>query len=223
LKSSALQMQCAAWRSQKFSSIDNQVNADGVASLIREFANTIIAELTKALEHLAGQTTLPNSFVSGLETILKTAYDWNRVIKKDILKYDFEPYFVGSSAKWDPARMESFERLRIAIRPNTKVISSVSLGLVGSVSLGGARVSHVQRKARVLVEEWFQRSRTKSEHPKSPGAAQPARPDRPPVPSNTTRYISQQPGRISPMSPAAPPQARQPQAPPPEAKKKGCC
>ena len=50
--------------------------------------------------------------------------------------------------------MESFERLRSPVRANRKVISPVSLGLI-SVSLGGAQVSRVQRKARVLVEEWF--------------------------------------------------------------------
>jgi hypothetical protein len=154
-KSLALQLQSATWRSQKFSSIDNRVNADGVANLIQGFARAIVEELTEALEQLAGQTSISDFFIPDLESILKTTYDWNCTIKKDILKYDFEPYVVEPLASWDPAQMEAFKQLRTAIPSNTKVISSVSLGLVGSVSLGGARVSHVERKARILVEAWF--------------------------------------------------------------------
>ena len=130
-----LQQQSATWRSQTFSSIDNKVNADGVANLVRGFARAIIRELINALKPLVGQGSFPDSFIPDLESILKTAYDWNRIVKKDTLKYDFEPYVVEPLANWDPVQMESFEQLQMAIRPNTKVISSISLGLVTSVSL----------------------------------------------------------------------------------------
>jgi hypothetical protein len=139
----------------KVLSIENKLNANGVANLIQGFARTIVGELTEALKQLAGQTSMPSSFITGLESILKTAYDWNRTVKRDILRYDFEPYVVEPLASWDPAQMEAFKRLRTALSSNTKVISSVSLGLVGSASFTGARVSHVQQKTRVLVEEWF--------------------------------------------------------------------
>jgi hypothetical protein len=154
-KSSALQLEAATWRSEKFSSIDDKVDADGVEDLIQSFAGAIIGELTHELKELTGQTSFPDSFAPGLECILNTAYDWNRIVKKDILQYDFQPYFVEPLVNWDPAIMEAFERRQTLIRPNTKVISTVSLGLVCRVSPTGARVSHVPQKARVLVEEWF--------------------------------------------------------------------
>ena len=69
-------------------------------------------------------------------------------MKVDILKYDFEPFIVEPYSHSDQLQMESFERLRSPMRANRKVISPVSLGLI-SVSLGGAQVSRVQRKARV--------------------------------------------------------------------------
>ena len=219
-------MQSATWRSQRFSLIDNRMSADGVANLIRRFAGTIIDELVKALEQSTGPTSFPDSFVSGLESILKDAYDWNRTVRKDILKYDFEPYVVEPSAPWDPTQMESFERLRIPMRPNSNVISPVSLGLVGSVSLGGSRVSHVQRKARVLVEEWFlsaPRGRTTSAHPKSPsGKSAPSMP--PPVSGKPgARVTGAQPPRTQAMTVA--PQPHPPKQTPPPKKKKGflCC
>ena len=211
-----MQQQSATWRSQKFSSIDNKVNADGVANLVRGFARAIIRELIKALKPLTGQASFPDSFIPDLESILKTAYDWNRIVKKDTLKYDFEPYVVEPPATWDYARMESFERLRTAIRPNTKVISSVSLGLVGSVSLGGTRLSHVQLKARVLVEEWFFGfSKGQSAHPTSSGretsSASPSAAC--PGPRSPTPVMS--------MSPPAPP--REQQAPVPSRRKGFLC
>ena len=154
-KSLALQAQSAEWRSEVFSSIDNRVTADIFANLIPKFAETIIHELKKALEQLPDQLSFPDSFLPGLDSILKDAYNWNRTVKKDILKYDFEPYVINPLSTWDPAQMESFERVRIPIQPQSKVISPVSLGLVGIVRLGNARVPRVHRKARVLLEGWF--------------------------------------------------------------------
>jgi hypothetical protein len=81
----------ATWRSGKFSSVDNNVDADGVASLIQRFASAILGELTEALGQLVGQTSMPDYFMPGLESILKTAYDWNRIIKRDLLECYFEP------------------------------------------------------------------------------------------------------------------------------------
>lgn len=200
------------------------MGSSGVASLIQRVANAIVGELAEALKQLPEPTSIPDSFMPGLESILNTAYEWNRTIKKDILKYDFEPYVVEALADWDPMSMESFERLRATIKPNTKVICSVSLGLVGSVSLGGSRVSHVQRKARVLVEEWFfntPRGRTKSTPGAAPSNPQPALPvPRQRAPSRAAPHVTTQPGPMRTMSVTA--QAQQPSAPP---EKKGflCC
>ena len=204
-------MQSATWRSQRFSLIDNRMSVDGVANLIRRFAGTIIDELVKVLEQSTGPTSFPDTFVSGLESILKDAYDWNRTVRKDILKYDFEPYVVEPSATWDPAQMESFERLRIPMRPNSNVISPVSLGLVGSVSLGNARVSRVQRKARVLLEEWFASGPTGCTMNTSPGprSATPVAPV-PPDPRPTGPRVTEQPRPTPPMTTIPPPGTPQP-------------
>ena len=180
----ALQMSSAKWRSEKFASIDNGVNADIFADLIRKLADTIIRELNKALEQLTEQVSFPGSFLPGLDSILKDAYNWNRGVKKDILRYDFEPYVIDPLSTWDPAQMEPFECIGIPIRPNSKIISSVSLGLVGRISLGNARESHVQRKARVLLEEWFAndpKGRTMNSPPGPPSAALISRPTGPRV------------------------------------------
>jgi hypothetical protein len=199
-KSLALQAQSAKWRSEIFSSIDNRVNADIFANLIRKFADTIIHELNEALEQLTDQLSFPNS-PPGLDSILKDAYNWNRTVKKDILKYDFEPYVIDPLSTWDPAQMESFERIRIPIRPQSKVVSSVSLGLVESVSLGNARVSRVHRKARVLLEEWFasgSRGRTMNTSPGS-RSTMPVLPV-PPDPRPTSQRVTEQPRPTPPMT-----------------------
>ena len=199
-ESLAPQAQSAKWRSDIFSSIENRVNADIFANLIRKFADTIIHELNEALEQLTDQLSFPDSFLPGLDSILKDAYNWNRTVKQDILKYDFEPYVIDPLSTWDPAQMESFERIRIPIRSQSKVISSVSLGLVGSVSLGNARVSRVHRKARVLLEEWFasgSRGRTMNTSPES-RSAMPVSPV-PPDPRPISPRVTEQPGPTPPM------------------------
>ena len=221
----ALQLAAASWRSKSFKSIDIRVTVPQQLQLFRRIISAVTQELNFALQSLPGATTFPDSFGRELETILKTAYNWNRTVKVDILKYDFEPFIVEPFSHWDPLHMESFERLRSPVRADRKVISSVSLGLIGSVSLGGARVSHVQQKARVLVEEWFynsSRARTAS----TGGGALPPRP-KPPVPSPSSSLtssnrsnsppVTHQPGRRSEMSiqlsPAPNRQQQQPDKP----------
>lgn len=104
---------------------------------------------------LRGDPILPRAFADRISIILDTAYKWNGVVKGEVSKYDFEPFVVEPEATWDATRMESFERLRRPVEPGSAIVSPVSLGLMGCMALGGKRVSHVQRKAQVLVEEWF--------------------------------------------------------------------
>jgi hypothetical protein len=187
------------------------VNGDVFANLIRKFADTIIRELNNVLEQLTGQLSFPQAFSARLDSILKDAYNWNRIVKKDILKYDFEPYVINPLSTWDPAQMESFERIRIPIQPYSKVISPVSLGLVGSVSLGSTRVSHVQRKARVLLEEWFARGprgRTTSK-PTGPSSSA-AVPPVPPLPRLPGPRVTEQPRLVQSMTTTPQPGIPQP-------------
>jgi len=232
----SLQLAAASWRSKSFRSIDVMVTVPQQLQLFHGIISNVILELNSALERLPGPTTLPDSFQPQLEAILKTAYKWNRTVKMDVLKYDFEPFVVEPRSDWDPVQMESFERLRTTVRSDRKVISSVSLGLIGSVSLGGARVSHVQQKARVLVDEWFyhsSRGRTTS----TSAAKQRPKPSTP-TPSSSlalsnnsgstlakppAAHISMQPRASGGMSMQPPPSSNQQQMP---AKKQGgflCC
>ena len=152
-------MELGRWRSRKFSSIDDQAGPGRAAALVLGWARTIHDELAQALESLTRPVFIPESFVSGLRPILKTAYAWNGIVKQELLVCDLKPFVVRPSDMWNPERMKSFERLRKVIRPDSKVVSSVSLGIYRSVSQGlegrGSRVLGVEQKAKVLVEEWF--------------------------------------------------------------------
>ena len=224
----ALQLAAASWRSKSFKTIDVTVTVPQQLQLFQGIMSNIMHELNSALNPLPGPITLPDLFGAQLETILKSAYKWNRTVKTDVLKYDFEPFIVEPFSDWDPLQMESFERLRSAVRSDRKVISSVSLGLIGSVSLGGARVSHVQQKARVLVEEWFYNSSRGRTASTTGGASRP-RPKPPvtPSPSATnssgSTFSQQQPTRQAGMSFNPPSAPNRQQAP--EPKKGGflCC
>lgn len=93
--------------------------------------------------------------MSPLRAVLVSALEWNRTAKTDIVKYDLEPFAIPPLSPWNPDQMESFERLSRTVERNRPIISPISFGLNGSVALGGRRVTYVQQKAHVLVEEWF--------------------------------------------------------------------
>lgn len=208
----ALQVDTAAWRSKTFSTIETTVAAAQKSSLLQQIISAISQEFQIALDALPGDFVLSTSFTGRVETIVNAAYDWNRVIKADILKYDFEPFVVEPSSDWNPVQMEPFERLRSSVRPDRKVISSVSLGLISSFSLPSGRVSYIERKAGVLVEEWFYNSlRGRTMSAATPSAAR-SKPSNTPVmtprpvtssasdPSINSRVISLQLGRGGGMS-----------------------
>lgn len=94
------------------------------------------------------------SFMSGLDKLVKTAYDWNTTAKRDVLDYDLEPFAPFPHAAWDPVRMAAFEVGTIP-QPRERIVAPVSLGLVASAESGTGRISEVQEKAQVLVDAWF--------------------------------------------------------------------
>lgn len=221
-------MSAGAWRSKTFRAADAKAAA-GKAALLRHIVGQAETQFISALQALPPPgESLPPTFTPRLRSILEAAYEWNRVAKMDIVKYDFEPYIVDPLTPWDPERMECFERIRTSTRIGAPIVSPVSLGLIGSVALGGRRVSHIQQQAKVLVEEWFKdsagsRARTVSAVARggtrtntSRAAAQP---------SQAAGFVTQQPTATPQMTHAAtPPPRSHPQAnPPPPEKKKGCC
>ncbi|KAF8317141.1 hypothetical protein DL93DRAFT_2226502 [Clavulina sp. PMI_390] len=174
-----LQPQAAAWRAKTYSTIEDGVEPSAINALLDRISQSIINNLGDALQDLPGELPLSKAFSRELKSLLGRAYRWNRSIKVDVLKYDFEIFVVEPSSRWDSLQMEPFERLRTAIGAESKVVSPVALGIIASVSLDGARVSHVVRKALVLVYEWFggnSRGRTISTVPPAynPSRQQPA-------------------------------------------------
>lgn len=150
------QIAAATWRSNTFHDLDSK-HVDAKSRVLGAISDSIMKELVSALESLPPQDDhLPPKLTSLLRAVLDMAYEWNKVVQTEIVKYDLEPYFVQPLSLWDSDRMESFERVSHAIKPGSPIISPVSLGLLGSVALGRKRVSYVQQKALVLVEEWFQ-------------------------------------------------------------------
>lgn len=196
----ALQIIVAHWRSKAFGTIESSINATQKATLLRGIASSIRQAWLNALDALPGDPPpLPPAFMVEIEIILNKAYEWNRVVKMEVAKYDFQPFAAAPFSPYDPAKMEPFE-LRRSVQTGGRIVSCVSLGLVGNIALGGGRrESHVQHKTRVLVEEWFFATK------KTP--------------------ITQQPRAKPPMTPSAHPSHSMPRAqdPPPPQTKKGCC
>lgn len=117
---------------------------------------------------LGGEKVLLESFTTRLDGILKAAYSWNRTAKREAEKYACSAFLVEPGTMWDPSRMESFERLRVVVSRDSKIISPVSLGLMASVARSDEYVPYVQVKAKVLVEEWFRKPTAKRSLTQSP-------------------------------------------------------
>lgn len=122
--------------------------------VLRRISDTIREALLRALDRLQrGQ--LPVGFEERLHPLLETAYQWNSVVKRDIVKYDYEPFIIEPGSVWDAEQMESFERVRKQV--TKPIVCTVTLGLIGGSAVWNRRGhgSHVQLKANVLVQEWF--------------------------------------------------------------------
>ena len=160
----------AAWRSRAFGAVEASVNGAQKSTLFRDIARSIQEVWLDALDVLPGNLPpLPSAFIAGMEIILNTAYEWNRVVKMEVVKYDFEPFVFAPLSPYDPAKMEPFEHLHLPVRAGGRIVSSVSLGLVASIAFGGERVSHVQHKAGVLGEEWFLKKPITQQPQRTPG------------------------------------------------------
>ncbi|KAF8317139.1 hypothetical protein DL93DRAFT_2165797 [Clavulina sp. PMI_390] len=214
-----LQPQAAAWRAKTFNIMEDNVSTSMLNDLLDRISQSIVDELAATLQDLPGELPLSKEFNRELKFLLHRAYKWNRSIKVDVVQYDFEIFVVEPSSRWDSLQMEPFERLRTAIGVGARVVSPVALGIIGSVSLAGNRVSHVLRKALVLVDEWFKgnaRGYTIGTVPPAynPSRQQPAIPCPPkPIPSSPpVGTITAQPRGTAPMS-MLPPSNRERQAP----------
>ncbi|KAF8317137.1 hypothetical protein DL93DRAFT_2226498 [Clavulina sp. PMI_390] len=151
-----LQPRVAAWRANAFNDIERNLRDTNLDNLLDRISGSVLDELTAALHTLPGELPLlrSNKLSQELKALITRAYNWNRSIKVDVLTCDLEVFLVEPSSDWDPFRMGTLDPLR-SIGSGARVVSLITLGVISSVSLEGMRVSHVQQKALVLVDEWF--------------------------------------------------------------------
>ncbi|KAF8317138.1 hypothetical protein DL93DRAFT_2226499, partial [Clavulina sp. PMI_390] len=109
-----LQPQAAAWRAKNYSSINERVEDGVLAAYLKGISGVIVNELIAALQALPGELPLSKEFSRELVALLRRAYNWNRLIKVEVLNYDFEVFVVEPSSLWEPVQMEPFERLKRA-------------------------------------------------------------------------------------------------------------
>lgn len=145
----------AAWRSDRFKASESTIRSELRRVVLRRIIESIRVAFEVALTEI-GHHPLPKGFELRLRSILVTAYEWNSTIKRDAIECDLKPFVVEPGTKWNAEQMESFVLLpkKVAM----PIVSTVALGLIGSVALGGRSVSHVHVKAKVLAGEWFRRT-----------------------------------------------------------------
>jgi len=161
-----------------FRSMAAATNHDGIMGLVRKTSSSIQSGLQRALQLGASEKILLDGSAARLEMVLRAAYTWSRAAKREAEKYPCTPYLVNPGTRWDPSLMESFERLRVPVSRDSKIISPVSLGLMANVVRSGEYAPHVQLKAQVLLEEWFHKPQKKSRPPESPKLNPEIRPKR---------------------------------------------
>ena len=145
----------------RFRSIDATISEMRVTELVQKINSSIESSLQHALRLGTSEKIPLDPFTARLDVTLRAAYAWNRTAKREAEKYACAPYLVRPGTRWDPSRMESFERLYVPVSHGSKIISPVSLGLIANVTHSGEYASHVQLKAHVLVEEWFHKPKPK--------------------------------------------------------------
>ena len=111
--------------------------------MFRNISDSVQQAWLDSLNPLPGSLdALPAAFIADIEAILGNAYDWRRVVKVEVAKYDLEPFTVQPLSPYDPDQMESFERMRTQVTYGQPIISSVSLGLVATTALEASKLLH---------------------------------------------------------------------------------
>jgi len=198
-------------RAQLFQGADPKISVDRGSECIRATIKTIQTEILGAMRGLGSvdeeSPFFPSSFTTNLQQIVQSAYEWNRIIKQSIGKYAFTPFLVDPLTEWNLERMESFERLRrMQVPTGSKIIYPVSLGIMGSRSVGEdrPRILYVQRKAQVLVKEWFRKSSTPKLATALPFQVPPVRPTSPLPSARSSRGIARASGTTTTITITAP-------------------
>lgn len=124
-------------------------------TLLQETLGGIITRIEDRLFLLPGDCPVPQEWAFELSAILARVYDWNVVVKRDVLDYDLIAYVPEPGALWDAGAMEPFEPMRnTTFPPNMLIISPTSIGLRARAALGAMKdpVNAVQEKVKVFVE-----------------------------------------------------------------------
>lgn len=92
-----------------------------------------------------------------LASIISNAYQWNRMVKTEVILLDFQPVMFPTSTPFDPSAMSPINQTppRLDAEP---ILSTVSLGLQSSEGEGGGvSPKHVwQQKVVVLTDAYFE-------------------------------------------------------------------
>jgi hypothetical protein len=151
---SELQRDVAEWRSRKFSTIESGCYPEIKDSILKRVLQNIVERIEERLLCLPGELALPDAFREQVFDLISRAYDWNIVVKRDVLDYDLVTLVPWPGSAWDEQCMESFERIDMKSLPSDiPIISPASIGLWAKYARGNKLPpqSHVQGKARVLL------------------------------------------------------------------------
>ncbi|KAG8739172.1 hypothetical protein FRC10_006063, partial [Ceratobasidium sp. 414] len=133
----------AKWRANCFKDIYKPRITDAAAYhvgvIAREFVCGSLSPLLNCFFGEKAGVELENQHLDRLNQLFRTAWDWNSVLKGDIiLQGDFHPTYYGPLHRFDPDVMSEFEPNPLKPQPEY-ILGTLGLGLLSSHAVGGGK------------------------------------------------------------------------------------
>ncbi|KAG9126357.1 hypothetical protein FRC07_003750 [Ceratobasidium sp. 392] len=143
------------WRADCFKSIYKSASPDVTAQHIKSIAQKVYRDSIGILaSHFFGQKSdikLETQHVEQLEGLVRTAWDWNLILKGDVIILgDVYPAFYPPSTRFDLKFMDELEQSPRKLLPRS-ILATLALGLISFRAVGGERSSEMTVISKALV------------------------------------------------------------------------
>ncbi|CAE6496502.1 unnamed protein product [Rhizoctonia solani] len=149
------------WRVSTFEAHQATHDQSSVQRWLDNYISQLIHFLLQPfLAAVYGESTrMTSKHKLAVEAVVTKAYQWNQMVKTEVILLDFHPSLFPTGAPYDSKGMRPIERTPTASAAEP-ILTTVALGLESSEALGGGKIPKFvwQERAVVLTNAYFESS-----------------------------------------------------------------
>lgn len=148
------------WRLSTFSAHQSTFTQSSLQKFLDSIHTTITSKiLLPFLVAVYGTSArISSKHEQSVRSIISKAYNWNQMVKSEVILLDFHPVMCSTGTRFDPVAMDGPPDQTFLPTQAEPIISTVSLGLQSSEAEGGGRSPMYiwQDKVTVLTDVYFE-------------------------------------------------------------------